>query len=1208
MHDDAPEKIKPYLDEIAGRLWSNNAVVMVGAGFSRNAKPRHAMSRAFPNWRELGDIFYEKLHGRPPGIESRYLSIPKLAEQIHASFGRPALDDLLRQAIPNLDIEPSSLHSQLLSLPWKDVLTTNYDTLLERARASVTLNHYDVVETKADLLYAKQPRIVKLHGSFPSPPFVVSEEDYRRYPSDHAPFVNTVRQSLLENTLCLIGFSGDDPNFLQWIGWMRDNLGQEAVPKIYWVGVLDATEADRRLLDQRGIVTVDLKEFDEDHEDAFGKFLNYLKRHKSNAGDWPTVSPDARSWAFEADRERYSDIAAEWRRQRMLYPGWVIVPEDRRRILWRYTERWLWHFPEIPESGRAELGTPLDLDLAFELGWRLERCLFPLTEELSKFLKEVAGKYSEEIICLPETTDWTNASVFEAVTTIQLWLLRHYREEGMFENWQETRRAINKNSESLLPEHKVRFRLEEALQALFRFEPVEAKQLLFNWQSSETLPFWDAKRAALLAEMGETAAARSILESSLSAVRRQLSLSPILQDYTLASQESVVMLLLWAVERHSALKQRDSDESGFLDEMSERWNELARYKCDPRREIAWLSARLQPDSQCRGQESKSHGFDLGTVSTTIHFESDEEVVAAFGMMRMYEDIGMPYRIEQTTFVKEPIESTLRRVRNYSPHWALANIVRLGEANAADGLFDREYLAGLGREEVDGLVDIYLPAFERTIAMVNDSDWSEAKTYKLLAQTLPEVFSRLCYKCSPEYRGRLVSSLGSIYGSKQRGIFQGVSRFADRLFDSMSVEERTRAVPQLLDFQMSDNQDARGLQEFANPLLLVSLPRSARENNLSISVSAERIDDLLDVLADSTQNCDWTAISLMWLHNQDKLSQEQCERFGELLWKGFEDSGIPKVTGFYCFACIDLPHPATLNVESRIKDHLKAMIEERIDRSALSELCNSASMINWTWAEVLKFVATLSEWWEKNKVSLHHQAPMPFGSPAERTRSTTNKAVDALAEVISHQPVEQGQNNGNEMQSLREFLSSLESCGIPAKRLGAAALGMEDDTRERMIEHVVDAMLDNDEAIVIDALNAGSVLARVFAAEDTRHMFVPVGAMLAQGVKWRHLPGLAFRLRVAANLVNNHPWFLSAEVLSDMLAGLGEIADGASGEVRGNDEDGVIAIRAAAGSLAFALYGYCHELEMDAPRAIQDWREICSDPNEFAEVRNSWRDA
>ena len=147
-----------------------------GAGFSYNAEPVGSVSESFPSWEMLGNIFYRKLHGRPPGEEARYLSLLKLAEQVQAAFGRPALDRMLRHAIPNLRYEPSRLHGDLLRLPWQDVLTTNY-TLLERARASVTLSHYDVVTTKEDLLYAKAPRIVKLHGSFPSPPFVITEED-----------------------------------------------------------------------------------------------------------------------------------------------------------------------------------------------------------------------------------------------------------------------------------------------------------------------------------------------------------------------------------------------------------------------------------------------------------------------------------------------------------------------------------------------------------------------------------------------------------------------------------------------------------------------------------------------------------------------------------------------------------------------------------------------------------------------------------------------------------------------------------------------------------------------------------------------------------------------------------------------------------------------------------------------------------------------
>ena len=105
---------------------------------------------------------------------------------------------------------------------------------------------------------------------------------------------------------------------------------------------------------------------------------------------------------------------------------------------------------------------------------------------------------------------------------------------------------------------------------------------------------------------------------------------------------------------------------------------------------------------------------------------------------MYEDIGMPYRIESATFVKASVESTLPCLRLYSPHWALVNITRLGDTKVTDGMFNREYLDGLGRDEVDRFFEIYLPAFERTISVVNEPDLSEARNFEMLAKTLPEV--------------------------------------------------------------------------------------------------------------------------------------------------------------------------------------------------------------------------------------------------------------------------------------------------------------------------------------------------------------------------------------------------------------------------------------------------------------------------------------
>jgi hypothetical protein len=67
-----------YLNEIAQRLWSDHASLMVGAGFSKNAIPIHETLKKFSDGKELGDVlkelgdvFYQELHKDNPNDSKR---------------------------------------------------------------------------------------------------------------------------------------------------------------------------------------------------------------------------------------------------------------------------------------------------------------------------------------------------------------------------------------------------------------------------------------------------------------------------------------------------------------------------------------------------------------------------------------------------------------------------------------------------------------------------------------------------------------------------------------------------------------------------------------------------------------------------------------------------------------------------------------------------------------------------------------------------------------------------------------------------------------------------------------------------------------------------------------------------------------------------------------------------------------------------------
>ena len=194
---------RQHIESIRRALWAEPGLgrlpVMVGAGMSRNANPLRPGRAAMPTWEDLITVMIDLLYPPSLATERRREDLKgqakatsaaqRLAEEFTAAFGRAALDDLVLHAIPDADFGPGQLHRLLLELPWADVLTTNYDTLLERAAAGGLGQHYSVVRTVEEISAAARPRIVKLHGSFPSSrPFILTDEDFRTYPRRFAPF------------------------------------------------------------------------------------------------------------------------------------------------------------------------------------------------------------------------------------------------------------------------------------------------------------------------------------------------------------------------------------------------------------------------------------------------------------------------------------------------------------------------------------------------------------------------------------------------------------------------------------------------------------------------------------------------------------------------------------------------------------------------------------------------------------------------------------------------------------------------------------------------------------------------------------------------------------------------------------------------------------------------------------------------------------
>lgn len=661
-----PDSLRMKLDHIKRYLDAGKAAVFVGAGFSKNARmPEHAEMK---DWNALGLDFYRKLYGEPEAGSLMFQNPINLATQVEASFGRHELDNLIEQSLPDDVIVHSPLHVSLLNLGWHDVFTTNYDTLLERACLDAD-KPYTVVYNKDTLLYSTSPRIVKLHGSFPNiHPYIITEEDYRTYPQRYPEFVNTVRQSLIENLFCMIGFSGDDPNFKSWLGWLRDVMGTNITPVYFVTYDSNLHDSRRNLLAKQRIEVLNLHDLpDVDGlQQAFEFFFQYLKTE--NQSQWTLKLSKGLREVKTADQLK--DITQEMATIRGSYPGWLILPEkyydDGRDVV-----------SEIHFCGKIrELDGLKKEDLYqfyYELCWRLQVTLTPMNVD---WLVEAL-----EAIPLEEIAD--NPMLGD----VKLTLLSYYRLVGKEPEYENLANALDKHKNELKPFQLRRLSYDRCLMALSRLEHEKVNTILNSWQVYETDFVGALWKAAVMAEVDKVGDALNLLNKASEQVRRAI-LSSQKESFFYKSCQVAIERSLYMLGRQ--------------------YGQYKKYpNCDYINEIRFFRDKSKDDSGGK-KTTKSHGFNVGDVRTTWHLGSAGYVKDYLYSYRFYalcEQVGLPVGTLEMTMNTSDHKLYLPSLLKYNHYLPIGVLLRSCNGKLADEVLGRREMASFSRDLANDYFDL-----------------------------------------------------------------------------------------------------------------------------------------------------------------------------------------------------------------------------------------------------------------------------------------------------------------------------------------------------------------------------------------------------------------------------------------------------------------------------------------------------------------------
>ena len=151
---------EPLLDDIV----HNRSIPIVGAGFSRNARIPGKLT--MPLWDDLGKHFANKVTRDYPYTNA----LDSISSFCHR-FNRPKLIEELRRALYIDKAKPGLAHLAFADLPFDQIITTNFDFLLEKSFDSRSHPYCPLIEEEqlSTSILDEGSIILKMHGDLNHP-------------------------------------------------------------------------------------------------------------------------------------------------------------------------------------------------------------------------------------------------------------------------------------------------------------------------------------------------------------------------------------------------------------------------------------------------------------------------------------------------------------------------------------------------------------------------------------------------------------------------------------------------------------------------------------------------------------------------------------------------------------------------------------------------------------------------------------------------------------------------------------------------------------------------------------------------------------------------------------------------------------------------------------------------------------------------------
>ena len=890
--------IYSYIEDIAKRIHDpalhGAASVMVGAGFSKNADVVDDETSA-PNWEELAVSMYEVLYKKPEDKEEKKFweiqkikktsgkNVLKLAEEYKAVFGRNKLNKFIEANINDDKYIPGELHKKLLSLNWRDVFTTNYDTLLERTIDKINVKfNYKILTSQNDLPGSTHPRIIKLHGSVDSARnYIICEEDYRTYPVQYAPLVNTVQQAMLETQLCLIGFSGDDPNFLNWLGWLRDNMGENC-PNIYLVGLFqNMSFAEKMTLENQNITIIDLddmfdKKVNVSHQEALNAFLNKLTEYgQENEKIFETVPYE--NVLFKQDfgkaiDDDYFEVMDTFLSRMKDKTNSYLAFQSTREI------------DNFSNSLMNHLKALLKLKPSSQQVNTLSKIVYLLRKSYSILEDPEANKFNSLIETFSEEKLRNEKVLLASWVDLALYLLEMYRIDGREQDYTNLLSKIEKTSLNLDGYSKEELQIEKCKFLIASFDYTQAIEEIEKINHDIALDI-QLKKVFLYKQIGEEEKGKELLRKA-SAILAQKKYS----ENKTASLKGY--LNLCARSLMSGMGETFDDSFSDKEYYSNGYNVRNIYN-QIKNDVS--NSLILAYNESRGE---TPGFNPGTYKVKYGTATRKEQEAVSKPLKyvMFQDLlCLPNTFSDH---KEILTLALKGIVPTSiiPTWKWSSIIRTNDKKIINSFFTRELIVSSDKERIETISDQLFKLVDK----FNFDDRFDRRNRIITQETIFDILSRFSIVMKDEE----VISLSEKIIEQSKVLDDIDSRRLPEFFKRIRFSFNANILSHYFHELLSSNKiPFNFLIEFLN----------INGNMYHVEIADDIFNKIIEEIKSSDGVVRDRGIAKVLLIETVADFGQYKSKIAESLWGQRNEIGFPKSSNFYVTIWSDLPYPEDIDL-------------------------------------------------------------------------------------------------------------------------------------------------------------------------------------------------------------------------------------------------------------------------------------------------------